>query len=121
MTVKPVAARPASPTPPDKDGALRKTAGQLEGVFVEQLYKAMRATVPQDGTFGGGSGEEMFTGLLDEHLAAETPREWRHGLGEALYHQLRGPASEPAASPADQQHTPAPVAATPATAGDDGR
>ena len=69
---------------------LRKTTGQLEGVFVEQLYKAMRATVPEDSTFGGGSGEEMFTGLLDEHLAAETPREWRHGLGEALYTQLRG-------------------------------
>ncbi|MBI1809965.1 MAG: chemotaxis protein chel, partial [Gemmatimonadetes bacterium] len=36
---------------------LRKTAKQLEGVFVQQLFKAMRETVPKDGVTGGGSGE----------------------------------------------------------------
>ena len=95
---------PAAPAPavsgpaPSKDAALRKVARQLEGVFTEQLFKAMRETVPKDdGVVSGGSGEEIFTGLLDQHLAADTPTQWQHGLGEALYRQLRGRLAEPAA------------------------
>ena len=80
-------------TPPasEKDSALRKTARDLEGLFVQQLFKAMRETVPEgEGIVSGGAGEEIFTGLLDEHLAAETPRQWESGVAEALYRQLRG-------------------------------
>ena len=72
-----------------KEARLRKATKQLEGVFVEQLFKAMRATVPEDGIMNGGSGEEMFTGMLDEHLATLTPGEWKNDLSEALYRQMR--------------------------------
>jgi peptidoglycan hydrolase FlgJ len=76
---------------PLKEKKLKTAAQQLEGVFVQQMYKAMRETVPQDeGILTGGSGEDMFTGLLDEHLAADTPRQWQGGVGEALLQQLRG-------------------------------
>lgn len=76
---------------PGEDPKLRKVAQQMEGVFVQELYKAMRATVPQnDGVVGGGAGEEMFTGLMDQHLATETPQAWGRGLGEAIYQHLRG-------------------------------
>jgi flagellar protein FlgJ len=68
---------------------LRGVVKQLEGVFVEQLYKAMRETVPDDGITHGGAGEEMFAGLLDQHLASETPKQWEHGIGDALVAQLR--------------------------------
>jgi flagellar protein FlgJ len=120
------------PAPSSKDAALRKVARQLEGVFTEQLFKAMRETVPKDqGVFSGGSGEEMFTGLLDQHLAADTPTQWQHGLGEALYRQLRGrlPAAADAAGAtgaAPTSGTGHPEAARPGahlttTAGDAGR
>jgi len=57
---------------------------------VQQLYKAMRETVPQqEGIVSGGAGEDIFTGLLDQHLAAETPKQWEHGIAQALYRQLR--------------------------------
>ena len=80
----------AGAAPPDPDARLRKVARQMEGVFVQELYKAMRATVPQgDGAVDGGSAEEMFTGLMDQHLATETPRQWERGLGEAIYRALR--------------------------------
>jgi flagellar protein FlgJ len=69
---------------------LRKSASDLEGMFVAQLYKAMRDTVPQgEGIVSGGSGEEIFTGLMDEHVAADTPKHWNGGISEALYRQLR--------------------------------
>ena len=79
---------------------LRGVARDLEGVFVEQLFKAMRETVPEGGVMDGGSGEEMFTGLLDQRLAAQAPARWEHGLAEALYRQLRGAAGVAEPSPA---------------------
>lgn len=79
-----------STTAPTEEDKLRKSANDLEGLFVSQLFKAMRETVPkEEGIVSGGSGEEIFTGLMDEHLAAETPKHWGGGISEALYRQLR--------------------------------
>lgn len=82
---------PAIMAPKDeRDAALKKSASQLEGMFVQQLYKAMRESVPQqEGIVSGGAGEDIFTGLLDQHLAAETPQQWDRGIAQALYRQLR--------------------------------
>jgi flagellar protein FlgJ len=88
---------------------LRAVAKQLEGVFVQQLFKAMRETVPQDGVTNGGAGEEIFTGLLDERMASHVPEHWDRGIGESLYRQLRAalPPANPApdASGADAKRT----------------
>ncbi len=91
------AGRALAASPEEK---LRAVARQLEGAFVEQLFKAMRETVPEGGLTHGGGGEEIFSGLMDQQLAAEVPGEWRHGLGAALVRQLRGalPAGESAPS-----------------------
>lgn len=81
---------------------LRKLAAEVEGVFMQQLFKAMRETVPAGGMFDGGSGEDIFTGMLDEHISDVAAARQRNGLGEALYRQLAtrlGPA--PAGKPAD--------------------
>lgn len=88
VTVKPPATRPIDPA---VDSKLRETAKQLEGLFVQQMFKAMRETVPQqDGIVSANAGEDMFTGLMDQHLAAETPSQWQGGLAESVYRQLRG-------------------------------
>lgn len=80
-----------APRSGDADTKLREAAKQLEGLFVQQLFKVMRETVPQqEGFVSGGAGEDMFTGLMDEHIAAETPNQLGSGLSEALYRQLRG-------------------------------
>lgn len=88
------AVRGAPAGPESDDARLRKAAQDLEGLFVEQLFKAMRESVPEGGLIDGGSGEEMFTGLMDQHLAARVPAGWESGLGAALYRQLRGDAAE---------------------------
>lgn len=79
----------AAPAAAARDAKLHKVAHELEGVFVQQMYKSMRATVPTGGLADGGAGEEMFTGLLDEHVAADTPQKWKHGLSESIYRQLK--------------------------------
>lgn len=84
------AAKPqADPAATARDAKLHKVAHQLEGVFVQQMYKSMRSTVPSGGIADGGAGEEMFTSLLDEHVAADTPQKWKHGLSESIYRQLK--------------------------------
>jgi peptidoglycan hydrolase FlgJ len=73
----------------DRDAQLRQAARQLEGVFVEHLFKAMRDTIPEGGLIDGGAGEEIFTSLLDRDLADRVAAGWERGLGEAIYRQLR--------------------------------
>lgn len=85
-----------TPPPALPDARLRAVVGDLEGVFVEQLFKAMRQTVPEDGLTDGGAGEDVFTAMLDQHLSAEVPGQWRGGLGDALLRQLH---PEPDAPP----------------------
>lgn len=85
----PAPGAPVSPAAAARDAKLHKVSTQLEGVFVQQMYKAMRSTVPTGGLFDGGSGEEMFTGLMDEHIAADTPQKWKHGLSESIFRQLK--------------------------------
>ena len=92
-----------------RDAKLKQAAQNLEGMFVQQLFKAMRETVPeQEGFVSGGAGEDIFTGLLDQHLAAETPKHWEGGLSDALYRQMRRGLSADAIAPA-----PAPTIDTP--------
>lgn len=112
-------ARPVPPGPGDQgaspDARLRQAARQLTGLFAQQLFKAMRETVPTDqGIVSGGSGEEMFTGMLDEHLAGAGPAAAHarvtEGLADAVYRRLR------TVSTASTAGAPAPAAVTPPAA-----
>ncbi len=64
---------------------LRQAAHEFEGVFVAQLFREMRATIPGDEETG--SEQELFVSMLDDTLAREMAGRTR-GLGEALYRQL---------------------------------
>jgi Rod binding domain-containing protein len=91
--IGPAAASGTAPAATSQDARLRRTVHDLEGVFVTRLLQAMRDTVPKDGLTEGGTGEEMFTTMFDEHVAAAAPAQWHHGIGEALYRQLRAKAN----------------------------
>jgi flagellar protein FlgJ len=67
---------------------LKQASHDLEGLFVNELFKAMRATVPQDGILGPPEGQDMFQGMMDEKLAATYASKSNHGIGDALYRQL---------------------------------
>lgn len=104
-------ATPDAATP--RNARLLEAVKNLEGVFVQQLYKAMRESLPQnEGIISGGTGEEMFTALMDQHLAAETPRHWERGLSDALYRQLSrhlAPVDASAVDAAAVPSTPEPL------------
>lgn len=84
----------------DDDAALREAAAGMEAVFMQQLLKAMRDTVPAEGGIvPRGQGEELFTGLMDERIAADTSAQWKRGLGDAIYRALRHRAGLDARAP----------------------
>jgi len=81
----------------DPHAALRSLSQDLQSVFVQQLFAAMRASVPKDGFIADAPGTEMFDQMLDQKLASETSAHLSHGIADALYRQLsRGlpPAAE---------------------------
>lgn len=123
-------AAPAATANTGDDPKLRQAARQLTGLFAQQLFKAMRETVPTDqGVVSGGSGEEMFTGMLDEHLAGAGPATgpgggpaasaraaFTQGLADAVYRRLRthaAPSTAPSTAPSAAS-TASPAAVTPA-------
>lgn len=73
------------------DGAhakLKKASHDLESVFINELFKAMRQTVPDDGILANDPGQELFTGMMDERIAQSYAGQGKTGIGESLYHQL---------------------------------
>lgn len=106
--------RAASPA----EAKLRQTALQLEGLFVQRMFAAMRDTVPQDGLLGQSSAEQTFGSMLDEKMAEQVPRQFsgQHSLAEALYRQLRSriePATQSTVSPDHRTTAPPDTTALP--------
>jgi flagellar protein FlgJ len=87
-------------SPAGEERRLAEAARNLEGVFVAQLFKAMRETVPEGGVVSGGAGEDMFTSMLDQHMSDLAPTQWNSDLGAALLKQFRA-LSAPAVATTD--------------------
>lgn len=89
-----------TPPAPNDDARLKKTAFQMEGMFVQKMFAAMRDTVPDDGLVSQNNAQDTFTSMLDEKMAEQVPTQWdnQHSLAEALYHQLRQRMQPPPAT-----------------------
>ncbi|MFQ5508841.1 MAG: rod-binding protein [Leptospirillia bacterium] len=87
-----------------------RAAREMEALFVAQLIKAMRSTVPEKGLLSGGRGEEVMQTLQDEALAQSIARRGDFGLAEQVLDTLnrinpQGPGKG-AASGDDQGNVP---------------
>jgi len=67
---------------------LMKACKDLESVFVNMMFKNMRATVPSDGFIEKSFGRETFEGMLDEQIAATIGKGQGIGLAQQMYKQL---------------------------------
>lgn len=77
------------------DRELMKACQELESVFLEELLKEMRRTVPKDDLFGGGRGEEVFQSMFDQEIAKAMAARGGIGLAEILYRQLSRQSATP--------------------------
>jgi flagellar protein FlgJ len=83
------------------EARLQAATRLLEGTFYQELFKAMRQTVPEGGALSGGAGEEMFTGLLDQHVSDTAALRSTRGIGQALYRHFQQAPDTPDAVPAE--------------------
>ena len=70
------------------DEKLKKACTDLEALFINQIFKSMRQTVPKAGLLGGGSGEEIFQSLFDQELSRSLAQQKGMGLGQMIYRQM---------------------------------
>jgi len=72
------------------DPKLRAACSEMESLFVNYLFKEMRATIDKSGFISGGRAEEIFTSLLDVELSRKISGAGGIGLSAVLLEQLGG-------------------------------
>lgn len=90
-TIQPLSSPVAGTTP----HTLREATAEFESLFITQIMQAMRATVPESGLMGSGSGQRMFREMLDQELSRNVARSGGLGIGEILYRQLTAGQTTP--------------------------
>src|SRR5690606_775605 len=95
----PPAGAPAHGHDAAADARLRRACAELEGVFLNELMKLMRESVPEGGVVSGGAGEEIFASLFDQHVAVLAAERLERGLGAALYRSFRPETPAPPPRP----------------------
>jgi Rod binding domain-containing protein len=75
---------------PGTPGTLREATQEFESLFIAQLMKSMRGSVPQSKLMGSDSGPGMFREMLDQELSRQIAFAGGFGIGDILYQQLKG-------------------------------
>lgn len=69
----------------------------FESLFLLQMLKSMRKTIPKTGFLGEGQEKQIFESLFDEELSKNIAKRGGLGLGKILYKQMvkerEGPSS----------------------------
>lgn len=63
-------------------------AREFESVFMNQMLKAMRQTIPKNDLINGGHAEEIYSSLLDEEFSRQMAYTQQGGLSQSLANQL---------------------------------
>lgn len=68
----------------------KQAAAMLEQLFMRELMKAMRETVPESSLFGEQNTQDIYSQMFDEAIAEEVGRGGGVGLSKAFMEQLGG-------------------------------
>jgi flagellar protein FlgJ len=68
--------------------ALRESCRELEAIFTNEMFKAMRKTVPDDPLVPGNMAIDTYQEMLDMEMAHHVSAGQGLGIGEAMYRQL---------------------------------
>jgi flagellar protein FlgJ len=74
--------------PADEAQRLAGACADFEAIFIQQLFKTMRASVPESGLLDGGRAEEIYTAMMDQEVAEEMAHGGHGAIG--LADQMRG-------------------------------
>ena len=79
---------------------LKRACTDFEALFMAQMLKSMRQSVPETGFLGKGQGNDVYQGLMDQELSKKLSQSKGLGLGKVIYRQmLKREEKNPAVSP----------------------
>ena len=67
---------------------LKEAAQQFEAIFIQQMYKEMRKTIPDDGLIPRGNADDIYAQLQDTEAAKITAQNVGIGLTDLMMQQL---------------------------------
>lgn len=70
--------------------ALRESTREFEALYVNEMFKAMRKTIPENDFFKKDMSTKMFEEMMDMDLARKTAKNEGMGIGLAMYNQMKG-------------------------------
>lgn len=70
------------------DLRLREACRDFESVFFNEMFKAMRKTIPKNNLWGGGFAEGTFQSMLDEEYANQMAMTQSTGIARMIYDQF---------------------------------
>ncbi|RLC03985.1 MAG: hypothetical protein DRH90_09880 [Deltaproteobacteria bacterium] len=71
-----------------KDKGLDEACSEFESLFIYQLLKEMRASIPGDGYLGESTQSKTYTSMFDIEIAREISNQRGIGLADFLRQQL---------------------------------
>ena len=72
----------------DTPDAIREVARTFESLFLNEIMKNMRKTLPEDGLLNGGFANNVFNSMLDQEYSSIAARSGQVGLAEVIARQL---------------------------------
>lgn len=105
---------------PSEDKKLEKACQEFEAVFIGQLMKEMRKTVPKDGILDG-KYQEQYVSMFDEEFSKTMAKQGGMGLARFMMGQMNARAAASKPQPGQQlqgglRHTASESSAIPAPA-----
>jgi murein DD-endopeptidase MepM/ murein hydrolase activator NlpD len=67
---------------------LKRAAKEFESLFIYEMLKAMRKTIPEDGLFQGMTGKDTYTAIMDQQLASAMAERGGLGIADIIYRQM---------------------------------
>jgi len=67
---------------------LKEAAQQFEAIFIQQMFKEMRKTIPDDGLIERGNADDIYSQLQDMEAAKITAQQGGIGLADLMMKQL---------------------------------
>jgi Rod binding domain-containing protein len=67
---------------------LKKACTEFEGLFIQEILKFMRQTIPASPLGEAGAGKEVYQSLLDQELSKNLAKKGGLRIGEMVYRQM---------------------------------
>ncbi|OQX20595.1 MAG: hypothetical protein BWK76_00840 [Desulfobulbaceae bacterium A2] len=73
----------------DKQDAKQKTSQEFEALFIQQMFHAMRQTIPDGGLLKKDNATRIYEDMLDAERARVMARQQSLGIAEAIERQIQ--------------------------------